>query len=263
MLLFRNAQFQSNTGATAMTNLRQDKILDYLKVNRSATVKELSGALYASEATIRRDLMEMQSVGVLKRSRGGAVLMEHADEIAISVRMTENIREKELVATNALPLIPTEYNTVYLDSSSTVYALALRMQLAGKTVVCNNLQTVMQLAKNHDINLIVPGGNISKTGVSISGSWTNTLLAEFHFDLMLTSCAAIMGTDCYETSLDQREIKRIVFEQSDKRILLVDHTKFEQKGNYIFSPLKAFDQIVLDALPMERAEQLKGLPVIV
>lgn len=243
-------------------NTRQDLILAYLKKNVSATVKELAAALYVSDATVRRDLVEMQNIGLLKRSHGGAVLLEAADEISIFVRMTENAEEKAAAAAKALEVIPTDFSTVFFDSSSTVLALALRMNLTNKTVVVNNLQTALQLAKVRDINLIVPGGTIARTGVSISGSWTNTLLADFHFDLMIASCAAVVGRGAYETSVDVREIKRTVFDRSDCRIFIADHTKFDRSGTYLFEDLGAFDKIVFDRIDDRRRQAFEGLPVI-
>ena len=163
-----------------LSNTRQDQILNYLKKNVSATVKELAAALYVSEATVRRDLVEMQSLGLLQRSHGGAILLEATDESSIIVRMTEHAKEKGIAVSNALPHIPTDFKTVFLDSSSTILALAMRLSLVNKTVVTNNLQTVLQLSKIRDINLVIPGGNISLGGTSVTGSWTSSQLSNFH-----------------------------------------------------------------------------------
>ncbi len=244
-----------------LDSARQDKILSYLKNNVSATVKELAAALYVSDATIRRDLTEMQSLGLLKRSHGGAVLLEPADEISIFVRMTKNAKEKELAATNALKYIPTDFKTVFFDSSSTILALAQRMNLSDKTVMTNNLQTAMQLSRVKNINLLIPGGVIATAGASITGSWTNTLLSEFRFDLMLSSCAALDPQNAYETSIDQREVKRTAFEHSSRRILIADHTKFPRRETYVFQSLSAFDQIIFDTLTEKERDSLRGLPV--
>lgn len=244
-----------------LDSTRQNKILSYLKHNTSATVKELAGALYVSDATIRRDLTEMQSLGLLKRSHGGAVLLEPADEISIFVRMTENAKEKEVAATNALKRIPSDFKTVFFDSSSTILALAQRMNLSDKTVMTNNLQTAMQLSKIKGINLLIPGGVIMTTGASVTGSWTNTLLSEFRFDLMLTSCAALDAQNVYETSIDQREVKRTAFAHSARRILIADHTKFPKQETYVFQPLNKFDEIIFDTLTEKQYDSLRGLPV--
>lgn len=245
-----------------LSNERQDRILRVLQKKRTATVRELAALLYVSDATVRRDLLQMQELGVLKRSHGGAVLLEAADEISIFVRMTENASEKERAATNALKALPHEYKTLFLDSSSTVLALAQRLNLSGKTVVTNGLQTAVQLAKIRDIHLVFPGGNVSATGTSVSGGWTINLLRDFRFDLMLSSCAAIDPSGAYETSLEQREVKRTVFSRAARKILIADHTKFGTNAQYFFNELSAFDSLVFDELSPAQRAALDGLPVV-
>ena len=51
---------------------RKQEILDYLKLNKTASVEELAAKLFVSAATIRRDLTEMQRLGLVERSHGGA-----------------------------------------------------------------------------------------------------------------------------------------------------------------------------------------------
>lgn len=242
-----------------LTNERQDKILQTLRQNGTATVREIARTLYVSEATVRRDLKQMQDLGLLKRSHGGAVLLEKADEISIFVRMTENAHEKERAASCALRHIPNDFKTVFLDSSSTVLALAQRMDLSQKTVVTNGLQTVARLAGVRGIDLVIPGGKISHTGASVAGGWTNNLLAEFHFDLMLASCAAVGEEGAFETSIEQRELKRTVFARSNRRILIADHTKFTANASYLFRGLADFDAVVFDEIPAEKRAVITAL----
>lgn len=240
---------------------RQDQIFNYLKEKTSATVKELAAAMYVSDATIRRDLIGMQNLGLIKRTHGGVVLLDAADEISLFVRITEHAKEKEAAATKALRYLPAEFRTVFLDSSSTVLALAQRMNLTEKTVMTNNLQTAIMLSKIKGINLLIPGGAVSATGASVAGSWTNAQLSDFRFDLMLSSCAALDCSCAYETSLEQREIKRTVFEHSAFRMLVAGHSKFSAKGAYCLKELSAFDRIVLDEIGEEERKKLEGLPV--
>lgn len=227
---------------------RQNEILRKLKENKSASVSELAQELYVSEATIRRDLAEMKSMGLIERSHGGALLPENAEEISIFFRMEKNASEKERAATKALPYIPS-FKSVFIDSSSTALALAERIDLNFKTVVTNNLQTAIQLSKKPNINLILLGGSVHFNTNSATGSWTARQLADFSFDLMISSCAAIIGNEVFERSLEQKEIKRVAFERCKKRILLIDHTKFEAHGTYRLSDLKEYDLIVTDTAP--------------
>ncbi len=246
-----------------LNDTRKEEILSVLRKQGSATVSELAKKLYVSEATIRRDLIDLQDLGLLRRSHGGAVLLEAADEVSILVRMTENAESKVQIARKAIEHIPTDFKTVFLDNSSTVLAVAQQMTLSEKTVITNSLQAVAVLSRIRGINLIIPGGTVSPHGHAITGSWTTKLMSEFHFDLMLTSCSALDSTGTYETSLDQREIKRTVFQRSVFRVLVADQSKFEQSGTYLLEPFTAFDMLIFDELSRSRRAALKGLPVIV
>ena len=234
-------------GLMALTE-RQNEILKRLKENKSASVTLLAKELFVSEATIRRDLAEMKSMGLIERSHGGALLPENAEEISIFFRMEKNASEKERAATKAIMHLP-PFKSVFIDSSSTALALAERIDLSFKTVVTNNLQTAIQLSKKPNINLILLGGNVHFNTNSATGSWTARQLADFSLDLMISSCAAIIGSEVFERSLEQKEIKRVAFEHCKKRILLIDHTKFEGAGTYRLSALKEYDLIVADTPP--------------
>lgn len=231
-----------------MQNERQNAILQALKENKSANVANLAKKLYVSEATIRRDLAQMESMGLIERTHGGALLPENSEEISIFFRMEKNAREKEKAATKALPHIP-YFKSVFIDSSSTALALAERMDLSHKTVVTNNLQTAIQLSKKPNINLILLGGNVAYNTISATGSWTTRQLSDFSFDLMLSSCASVLDGATYERSLDQKELKRMAFKKSKLRVLIIDHTKFGAHGTYRLAELSEYDFVVADQIP--------------
>ena len=226
-------------------NERHSAILNILKETRRAGVQELSEKLFVSDATIRRDLKEMQSLGLIERSHGGAILHDNADEVSIFVRMTKNAKAKEQVATNALPRLP-EFRSVFIDSSSTALALAGRMDLSFKTVVTNNLETALRLSKNPNVNLILLGGSVQFRSVSSTGSWTVRQIEEFNFDLMLASCAAIVDGAVLERSLEQKEIKLAALRRSKFKILLADKSKLSTDGTYRLAAVEDFDLLVTD-----------------
>lgn len=75
---------------------RHEQILQILMEKKSVTVGELSKTMFVSDATIRRDLSQMEKEGLIKRSHGGAVLFESTnDETSILMREQENIKQKK------------------------------------------------------------------------------------------------------------------------------------------------------------------------
>ena len=102
---------------------RHHKILDLLRERKFMDVHELSRMLFASESTIRRDLTILENAGQLRRTFGGAALVEGLNaEIPLSVREDQSSREKESIARLASTLL-LNGNTIIIDSSSTAFKL--------------------------------------------------------------------------------------------------------------------------------------------
>lgn len=238
-------------------NERHDQILNLIKNDRSVTVKELTERLFVSEATVRRDLGEMQRLGLIERTHGGAVIAGNADEISHFVRVVKNAKEKEQIASRALEHLPF-FNSVFIDGSSTALALAQRMNLEHKTVVTYNLQTALQLSKKPNINLISLGGSVHYNTVSATGAWTAKQVGEFRFDLFISSCSAIHGREVLESSADQKEIKQTALRRSAFKILLADHTKFTANAVYRSSETSEYDLVVTDR-PLPENEGIENL----
>ena len=98
---------------------RKQKILEYLGANRSASVRELASTVYMSEASVRRDLEELEREGLVKRFYGGVILSEHINDVVpVSLRDGENAAAKEEIARRAAELIRDD-STIILDASST------------------------------------------------------------------------------------------------------------------------------------------------
>ena len=81
---------------------RLESILTYLREHQTATVVNLAKRLYASEATIRRDLTVLEKQGQVKRLHGGAVLVDDAQrELPLYLREQQHIPAKKAAAATA------------------------------------------------------------------------------------------------------------------------------------------------------------------
>ncbi len=66
---------------------------------------------------------------------------------------------------------------------------------------------------------------------------------------MICSCAAVQGEEVLERTMEQKEIKYAAFTRIQKRVLIVDRFKFEEKGIYRFASLRDFDLVATDCPP--------------
>ena len=75
---------------------RQKRIEEYLLKTEFASLDELSEEVDASVSTVRRDLAMLEGKGAVRRTHGGARLVNpKSDEFTFSARDTHQLAEKE------------------------------------------------------------------------------------------------------------------------------------------------------------------------
>ncbi len=241
---------------------RSQDILNLLKEIRTASVEELASTLYVSSATIRRDLTKLEKSGAVKRTHGGVVYAENSDEESIYLRQASNPEEKMMVANIASRHIP-DFDSAFIDNSSTLLYLCEKLNLRNKTVFTNGLQMALTISQQDNVNIIVPGGEVRYNTSAVHGSLTTKTLQQFNFDVSIISCAAVDATGSHENSLESMEVKKTAMERSKKRILLIDRTKIGKTAPYTSAPLEYYDLIVTNASDEEAAPLKEQNPNLV
>lgn len=237
-----------------LTLERQEKIIEYLKVRKSEKTSALAKALYVSEATIRRDLIEMEKLGLVRRSHGGVVLFENSnDEPSIVIRMNEMAQEKQKMAQLAIPILR-QYRTIFMDSSSTVSVLAKLFNEPHKTVISTGIQAVTFLAEKENIDVFLPGGFVHRNSNSVEGMQTVKQLENYNFDLSVCSCGGITENGATEPTMNQCTLKNTVMTNSKTNVLIADHTKIGNVCAFKTCSVSNFDIIVTDQKPNHEFE---------
>lgn len=235
---------------------RQTQILNFLKLNHSATVNELSKSFYASPSTIRRDLTNLEKTGMIHRTHGGAIYNDRIKEVSIMVRRGENEEVKTHLAEITIKYIP-DFNSIYIDNSSTCLSLIRKLNLNKKLVVTNSLLIVREVKAYFNANVIFLGGDYDMNNMSTSGPITAENINNFNFDLMIQSAAFVDKNGAYENEYQTALLKKIAREKSRYRILIFDKTKLEKNAPCKSSSLNNFDFIVTD-LNNEEIETLRN-----
>ena len=97
---------------------RKRKILELTNLKGSISINDLMKELGASESTVRRDLIDMDSEGLIKKVHGGAVALKEGimtRDLMVAQRQDENKGEKEAIARYSAELIKDD-DIVYLDA---------------------------------------------------------------------------------------------------------------------------------------------------
>jgi len=200
--------------------------------------------------TIRRDLDELEALGVARRVRGGAVAVGPEP---FAERHRHNARAKARIADKLLDLIPGR-GTVAFDASSTVYRLAAALDGAQDLViVTNGLDAFQALAGKPGVVATLTGGSVEPRTGSLVGPVAIRSAADFLFDLFVCSAAAVGPTvGSSEPSLEEAQVKRALSATASRVILAVDHSKLGTRAQARMFALDEIALLVTDLEPGDR-----------
>ena len=236
---------------------RRTEIRALLGRRGAASIAEIAGALGVSGSTVRRDLDELDREGSVRRSHGGAVVVEGtAFEHRFEDRRRHNPDEKKRIGDYAAGMLEAGQSVVF-DSSSTVLAAAeaLGRRNLGVAAVTNDVGVASLLAETPGASVVVPGGEIRDGSFTLLGSYTQAFLNGLHVDVAFVGIHAVTGDVLSESSLDVVEAKRAMMRAAHRVVLLADHSKFRPPSFFEVVRMDRLDDLVTDdAAPPEALE---------
>ncbi|CAA9437138.1 MAG: Glycerol-3-phosphate regulon repressor, DeoR family [uncultured Quadrisphaera sp.] len=247
-------------GQSLLPRQRREEIRRRVVDEGFVRIEQLADALDVSLMTIHRDLDVLQGEGWLRKVRGGATArpsaLHHGD---VRHRIATMSGAKRELAHAAVALVEPG-QSVLLDESTT--ALALVDLLPGRgplTVVSNFLPVITRLGAEPGIDVICLGGAYYGAYDAFLGMRTSEAVRSLRADVLFASTTAVTGGQCYHQSQETVAVKRALMEAADQRVLLLDHSKFLQRGLHHLAPLSAFDLVLVDrGTPSADVEALRG-----
>lgn len=207
---------------------RRRKIMDRLQRDRKVHVMELSEEFGVTPETVRRDLERLERDGLLRRSYGGAVpALPLNEDLPFVNRTMANHAEKRIIAAKAAGLVNNGYS-VMADSSTTVLALIDILQGKDLTVITNSVKLLNDYAAS-GFTLIGSGGSLRAHSFAFVGASACRTLESYNVDLALMSCKGLdREKGVTESNEPEALVKQVMARQAKTRVLLADHTKFDQ-----------------------------------
>lgn len=228
---------------------RKVQILEIIRRNNKvATVEQLCTEIFASGATIRRDLKELEESKLLRRTHGGAILVEGStSEDPLVFRENQNAMKKQIIADFALRHIK-DGMTLFLDSSSTVFSLARSLEkFSNLKVVTNGLKTSLVLSEFKGISLMCTGGTLRENSKSLVGAAAQEYIGRFNADLAFISCRGFsLEHGVSEASEGECYVKRQFIANSKRSVLLCDTSKMNVDFLCKLAPLSSFYEVITE-----------------
>lgn len=210
---------------------RREEILNLLSTHKYMSVEELAKLMFISESTIRRDLAYLEKEGSLKRTRGGAsYLSPFLVKWPFVFRNKTNMKEKIYIAKLAASFVQ-DGDSIFIDSSSTGLCLAKALiERKNLNVLTYGMSTAQVLAEEGNAYVECVCGHYFPGSASIYGKEACDFIKQHYAKTCFVSgCGFSAEHGLSDYAKEEAALKKTFHECSDQTIVLVDHSKFEQK----------------------------------
>ncbi|MBM9433788.1 DeoR/GlpR family DNA-binding transcription regulator [Flaviflexus equikiangi] len=239
---------------------RRKRILDEVRQTGGLDVVSLSEAYGVSKSTIRRDLNLLDSQGMLQRVRGGTI---DADPRPYAQVVTKAADEKSKIGHEAATLVE-DGDIVLIDIGTTTAAVAQALYGRHVTVLTASLAVIDILRDSPGTELIVLGGVVRNSYLSMVGSLTSHALSQLRADI------AFLGTSGVRDDLvvmdstgTEVPIKHSILKNSTSAYLVASADKFPGSGILQICSVSEFDGVITTATgPIIDSISSSGVQVI-
>jgi DeoR/GlpR family transcriptional regulator of sugar metabolism len=234
-------------------------IFDYLDAHHEMTVQEGCMLTGSSPATIRRDYNELADKSLVNKIWGGISVKSGSGinhvMLPVAIRETKHALEKRLIAKKAASLVE-DGNVVIIDGGTTTLAMAPFLANRSIRIITNSILLAHQVYKDREsgtgAEVFLTGGLLFPDSGLLVGPQTSQNIKQFNADLGFLS---IGGIDRYIASNSDQAIvanERAIIEQSEKTIVLADHSKFGKKDMCKMCDISEFDILITDKHPSSK-----------
>lgn len=209
---------------------RQQRIISILEKKGVVHSTELINEMAVSKETIRRDLLELEKEGILKRVYGGAVKdVIDSSSTSFMERSKTKFEEKEFIARTAMSFVH-ENMSIALDVSTTNLAIAkaLKSNFEHLTIVTNSLAIANELVTAKGFNVILTGGTLHHEELSFNGDICRSNLQNYHVDLYFLSCNGVSLASGI-TDFGENEVltKKVIMSIANRIICVATSDRFD------------------------------------
>lgn len=209
------------------------------------TIK-IAKTLDVSQMTIRRDLKTLEEKNEIVRTYGGAQSVRKIQtEFTTNEKMKKNVKEKKEIANTLHKFLP-DSKTIFIGAGTTLLFAAPLLVDKSFTFITNSLPTFL-LLKKHNCHIILTGGELHQNTSEFLGPLAERAFEDLNIDYTLCATNGITKNSVTISNADEGRIQNIAFEHSKVRIIVADHSKFNQSDIMTYQKLSAFDYLVTDS----------------
>lgn len=230
-------------------NERHSLILSLLGQESVVTVNDLVKLTKASKATVRRDIIALDSDKKLRKIHGGVEALHppKAGLVGRPFNYNSNVRldKKRAIAERAVALCE-ENDDIIINGGTTTFQMVHYLTKRRLNIFTNSFPISEHLIHNSENTISMPAGTIYREQKIILSPFDNDGSKNFSAKRMFIGAQGISDRGIMEGDplLVQAEEKLI--NQADELIVLVDSSKFFRRSNLIVCPLSKISTVITD-----------------
>jgi DeoR/GlpR family transcriptional regulator of sugar metabolism len=243
--------------------IRRRRILAMLSESEFARPVDIAAELGVSGETIRRDLVELEKSGALRRFHGAAIASSEPSRQDRHVAAREQKRE---IASIVASLVGPD-DTLFMDVGTTIElaAEALPAQFEG-TVITNSLAVAGILNDRREVEVYMLGGRARVGEMSVHGSDAVAQIMLYHAAIAFIGSGGVgIDSGITDYSVEDIAIKQAMIRNSGRSYVLATSDKFSITARRTVCELDDVDGVITDgglADTARRAFAEAGLNVI-
>ena len=240
---------------------RQQLILEQLKSAKKINFGELSKMFSVSYDSLRRDVIELEDKGLLKKVHGGVVSNSYLNILSGQRRGVTKGDDLEIVINKAITLLKNN-QIVILDGGTTNFFLAEKIPKdLSLTIITNSPPLAMALNDHENIEVILLGGRYYKRYQIAMGPEVSNQLKRFNADLYFMGVNGVDSTKGltirnYEESI----LKQQMMAAAKQTICCVVEEKIGNVEAYQICSIEGIDLLISNIEPGN--ESLNGFGLV-
>lgn len=240
---------------------RADQILRELRQKGTVSLDELMAVLGASAASVRRDLAKLEAKSLVRRTHGGATLVEpllyepFRYDSLFQNREQHRAPEKRRIGLAAAELI-LENETVGFTAGTTTTHVARNLRSRHNIrVITNAINIAMELSNCPGLRTFVTGGFVQWAGsFSLVGQVARELLNDIYIDRVFVSvCGIDVARGITVIEPEEGLTFRAMIHQSKQTIVVADSSKIGVVTPALICPISNIHTLITDTRASDKA----------
>lgn len=230
-----------------MKSIRIKQMEQYILEQDLVSMEELRSKFDISMNTVRLDVAQLVSKGVIRKVYGGVCSNQKGNLVPFEERQAKNIQGKIAVGRAAAKLVE-DGDIIYVDSgTTTMYMIDYLSDCNYVTVLTNNLNAINRAITIPNINVICLPGTLERKTNSFASADTVRTLEKYNISKAFMASSGITQSGMVTNASPlEYEIKKAALAGSNQVYLMINSSKYGKSGMLTYANVSEMDKVIVD-----------------